>query len=48
MQAKIAKTYEEGHQMVDKVIKNGKALEKFYEFVKLQGGDVEALKAASF
>ncbi|WP_029513638.1 pyrimidine-nucleoside phosphorylase [Mycoplasmopsis primatum] len=48
LQAKIAKTYEEGHKMVDEVIKNGKALEKFYEFIALQGGDVDALKSDSF
>lgn len=48
MQAKIAKTYEEGHKMVEEVIKNGKALEKFYEFVELQGGDVSKLKDSKF
>ncbi len=47
-QAKIAKSHEEGLKLVDEVIKNGKALEKFYEFIKLQGGDTEALKSPSF
>ncbi|QDF65258.1 thymidine phosphorylase [Mycoplasma nasistruthionis] len=47
-QAKVAKNHEEALQMVDEVIKNGKALEKFYEFVKLQNGNVEKLKAADF
>lgn len=43
-QAKIVKNHEQGIKLVDEVIKNGKALEKFYEFVKLQGGDAEILK----
>ncbi|MBT1329560.1 pyrimidine-nucleoside phosphorylase [Mycoplasma bovis] len=47
-QAKIANSHEEGLKLVDEVIKNGKALEKFYEFIKLQGGDTEALKSPSF
>ncbi|MCE6115360.1 pyrimidine-nucleoside phosphorylase [Mycoplasmopsis agalactiae] len=47
-QSKIAKSHEEGLKLVDEVIKNGKALEKFYEFITLQGGDVEALKSPSF
>lgn len=33
---------------IDEVIKNGKALDKFYEFVQAQGGDVQALKNPSF
>ncbi|WP_117275471.1 pyrimidine-nucleoside phosphorylase [Mycoplasmopsis edwardii] len=47
-QAKIAKTHEEAEKMVSEVIKNGKALEKFYEFVTLQGGDAEILKGNNF
>ncbi|WP_027121582.1 thymidine phosphorylase [Mycoplasma leonicaptivi] len=47
-QAKIVKTHQEGIEKIQEVIKNGKALEKFYEFVKLQNGDVEALKADNF
>ncbi|WP_406617536.1 pyrimidine-nucleoside phosphorylase [Mycoplasmopsis adleri] len=47
-QAKIVKTHAEGIKLVDEVIKNGKALDKFYEFVQLQGGDVEALKDKNF
>ncbi|WP_324672229.1 pyrimidine-nucleoside phosphorylase [Mycoplasma sp. 888] len=47
-QAKIAKSHDEALKMVDEVIKNGKALEKFYEFVKVQHGDVEALKSPTF
>lgn len=47
-QAKIAKTHEEAEKMVSEVIKNGKALEKFYEFVTLQGGDAEILKGDNF
>nr|WP_318032958.1 hypothetical protein [Mycoplasmopsis cynos] len=34
--------------MVQEVISNGKALEKFYEFISLQGGDVEKLKSDDF
>ncbi|WP_027334815.1 pyrimidine-nucleoside phosphorylase [Mycoplasmopsis felifaucium] len=47
-QAKIVKTHEEGIKLVEEVIKNGKALDKFYEFVALQGGNVEALKDPKF
>ncbi|MEA4134203.1 pyrimidine-nucleoside phosphorylase [Mycoplasma sp. 2704] len=47
-QAKIAKSHDEALKMVDEVIKNGKALEKFYEFVRVQHGDVEALKSPTF
>lgn len=47
-QAKITKTYEEGFKLIDEVIKNNKALEKFYEFVELQNGDVKALKDKNF
>ncbi|AMD81249.1 pyrimidine-nucleoside phosphorylase [Mycoplasmopsis canis PG 14] len=47
-QAKIAKNHEEAEKMVKEVIENGKALEKFYEFVTLQGGDAEILKGNNF
>ncbi|MFV9451449.1 pyrimidine-nucleoside phosphorylase [Mycoplasma sp. 4463] len=47
-QAKIAKSHDEALKMVDEVIKNGKALEKFYEFVRVQHGDAEALKSPTF
>lgn len=47
-QAKIESNREKALQMIDEVIKNGKALEKFYEFVRIQGGDVEALKDPHF
>ncbi|WP_416321924.1 pyrimidine-nucleoside phosphorylase [Mycoplasmopsis felis] len=47
-QAKIVKNHNEAIQKIDKVIKNGKALDKFYEFVQAQGGDVQALKNPSF
>ncbi|MBZ4203470.1 pyrimidine-nucleoside phosphorylase [Mycoplasma tauri] len=47
-QSKIVKSHEEGLKLVDEVIKNGKALEKFYEFIELQGGDVKALKDKNF
>ncbi|WP_326495016.1 pyrimidine-nucleoside phosphorylase [Mycoplasmopsis felis] len=47
-QAKIVKNHNEAIQKIDEVIKNGKALDKFYEFVQAQGGDVQALKNPSF
>lgn len=37
--AKHAETVEEAYQMLEEVIHNGKALEKFKEFVRAQGGD---------
>ncbi len=40
VQAHIAKDREEGRKMLEEVIKNGKAFEKFVEMVKYQGGDV--------
>ncbi|CCP24077.1 thymidine phosphorylase [Mycoplasmopsis cynos] len=47
-QAKIANNHEQALKMVQEVISNGKALEKFYEFISLQGGDVEKLKSDDF
>ncbi|TNK94757.1 thymidine phosphorylase, partial [Mycoplasmopsis pullorum] len=47
-QAKLVKSHDEGLQKVKEVIENGKALEKFYEFVQLQKGDVEQLKDKNF
>ncbi len=41
VQAKQAKTYEEGRKMLKEVIGNGKAFEKFVQMVEKQGGDVE-------
>ena len=40
MQAKIAKTKEEGIKILQENVKNGKAFDKFVEFVSAQGGDV--------
>ena len=40
MQAKITKTKEEGVKILQENIKNGKAFDKFVEFVNAQGGDV--------
>lgn len=40
-QAKIVKTHEEGLEMLEKAIKEGRAFEKFVQFVKAQGGDIE-------
>lgn len=47
-QAKIASNHQEAHAMVQEVIQNGKALEKFYEFVQLQGGDIKAIQDPRF
>lgn len=47
-QSKVVKSHEEGLSMVKQVIENGKALEKFYEFIKVQGGDIEKLKSNDF
>lgn len=48
MQAKKVDKYEDGLKLVDEVIKNGKALAKFKEFIALQGGDVDSLFAKDF
>ncbi|ADE19893.1 pyrimidine-nucleoside phosphorylase [Mycoplasma crocodyli] len=47
-QAKIAKNNSEALAMIKEVIANGKALEKFNEFVELQGGDSKALYDKNF
>ncbi|WP_406614823.1 pyrimidine-nucleoside phosphorylase [Mycoplasmopsis hyopharyngis] len=47
-QAKLVKTHEEAIEKIKQVIANGKALEKFYEFIELQGGDLKALKSKDF
>ncbi|MBA9026617.1 pyrimidine-nucleoside phosphorylase [Peribacillus huizhouensis] len=41
--AKHAKTVEEARKMLEEVIANGKALEKFKEFVIAQGGDASVI-----
>ncbi|WP_406613855.1 thymidine phosphorylase [Mycoplasma corogypsi] len=48
LQAKITDNYEHALQLVDEAIKSKKALAKFYEFVALQGGDVQKLQSPSF
>ncbi|WP_027120633.1 pyrimidine-nucleoside phosphorylase [Mycoplasmopsis lipofaciens] len=48
MQAKIVDSYEDGIKKVKEVIDNGLALDKFYEFIHLQGGDVKKLKSEDF
>ena len=40
MQAKITETKEEGVKILQENVKNGKAFDKFVEFVSAQGGDV--------
>ncbi|MFV8470481.1 pyrimidine-nucleoside phosphorylase [Mycoplasma sp. AA7A] len=47
-QAKIASNHEEALAMVKEAIESGRALDKFYEFVTVQHGDVEALKSPTF
>ncbi|MFV8468586.1 pyrimidine-nucleoside phosphorylase [Mycoplasma sp. VS42A] len=47
-QAKIASNHEEALAMVKDAIESGRALDKFYEFVTVQHGDVEALKSPTF
>ncbi|RIV17020.1 pyrimidine-nucleoside phosphorylase [Mycoplasmopsis gallopavonis] len=47
-QAKIVQTHQEGIERVKQVIENGEALAKFYEFVKIQGGDLEKLTSPDF
>ena len=41
MQANLAKDREEGRRMLEEVVRNGKAFDKFVAMVKAQGGDVE-------
>ncbi|WGI36817.1 pyrimidine-nucleoside phosphorylase [Mesomycoplasma lagogenitalium] len=47
-QAKVTNDEKEAKKMIDEVIKSGKALDKFYEFIETQGGDVQKLKAKDF
>ncbi|WP_025755718.1 pyrimidine-nucleoside phosphorylase [Mycoplasmopsis cricetuli] len=47
-QAKIATSYKHAMQLITEVIENGKALDKFYEFISIQGGNVESLKNSNF
>ncbi|MFV8499782.1 pyrimidine-nucleoside phosphorylase [Mycoplasma sp. VS424B] len=47
-QAKIASNHEEALAMVKDAIESGRALDKFFEFVTVQHGDVEALKSPTF
>lgn len=47
-QAKIARSDKDARIRIQRVIDNGRALEKFYSFIKLQNGDVAKLKSQSF
>ncbi|MBN3535122.1 pyrimidine-nucleoside phosphorylase [Mycoplasma procyoni] len=47
-QAKVTQNDQEALKMIKEVVESGKALEKFYEFIKVQGGDVEFLKSDKF
>ena len=48
VQAKAVETYEQGIEKVKEVVSNGKALEKFKEWIAYQGGDVENLFSDNF
>jgi pyrimidine-nucleoside phosphorylase len=41
--AKLVKTVDEGIKMAKEYLKNGKALDKFYEFIEAQGGHIDDL-----
>lgn len=43
-QAKIVKTEEEGHKLLEEKIANGEAFEKLCQFVEAQGGDVSYIR----
>lgn len=47
VQGKVFKTVPEARKALEENIKNGKALEKFKEFVKAQGGDVSYIEDPS-
>ncbi|UUM20004.1 MULTISPECIES: pyrimidine-nucleoside phosphorylase [unclassified Mycoplasma] len=48
LQSKVTDNYQNAQKMVQEVITNGKALEKFYQFIALQGGNVQSLKDPLF
>ncbi|MGL5617570.1 MAG: thymidine phosphorylase [Metamycoplasmataceae bacterium] len=48
VQAGIAKNLEDGERMAREAISSGKALNKFYEFIESQGGELSALKSPMF
>ncbi|XQP55613.1 MAG: thymidine phosphorylase [Mycoplasmoidaceae bacterium] len=41
-------SFKQAMKLVDKQVKSGKALEKFYEWISAQGGDIELLKTRKF
>ncbi|VEU69944.1 Pyrimidine-nucleoside phosphorylase [Mycoplasmopsis californica] len=47
-QAGIEKDHDKAYKMIDEAIKSGKALDKFYEWIASQNGDVNALKDPVF
>ncbi|MGL5357833.1 MAG: thymidine phosphorylase [Metamycoplasmataceae bacterium] len=47
-QAKIINDSQEAKKLIDDVLENKKALNKFFDFVKLQGGDLDKLKNPNF
>lgn len=46
LQSKICSDYSQAHKMVEEVIANGKALEKFYEMIRAQDGDDQIIRDA--
>ncbi|MGL5205075.1 MAG: thymidine phosphorylase, partial [Metamycoplasmataceae bacterium] len=48
VQAGIAKDHEDGEKLAKYAISSGKALNKFYEFIEAQGGELLALKSPMF
>lgn len=48
IQSKLFSTKEESKKSIEKVLKNKKALECFYNFIKLQGGNLNYLKNEEF
>ncbi|WP_027334120.1 thymidine phosphorylase [Mycoplasma elephantis] len=47
-QAGIEKDHKKAYKLIDESIKSGKALNKFYEWISSQSGDIEALKNPLF
>lgn len=47
-QAKITNNEKDAYKMIDDSIKSGKALNKFFEFVKNQGGDIKSIQKSNW
>lgn len=48
IKSKIAKDEKTAHKMIDEVISNGLALNKFFEFIENQNGDVKAIQKSNW